>query len=123
MERFQPWGAATAPPPASHSQSQPPPPAPELPLLVAGSLGLLGQAADRQVVHHLFDLLHVVLEAVVALPQRVVLQVEQAEARVQLVDEVGDAERSGVVSCCDAVHRQSGLEVEKKYRLNGYSGF
>ena len=57
-------------------------------LFVAGVIGLLGQAADGQVVHHLLNLLHVVLEAVVALAQRVVLQVQQAEARVQLVDEV-----------------------------------
>jgi len=48
-------------------------------LLIPASLGILGQAADGQVVHHLLDLLHVVLEAVIALPQRVVLQVEQAE--------------------------------------------
>lgn len=75
-------------------------------LLVPASLRLLGQAADGQVVHHLLDLLHVVLEAVVAFPQRVVLQVEQSETRVQLVDEVGDAERPGVVSRCHAVYRQ-----------------
>lgn len=76
------------------------------PLLVrAGRLGLLGQPADREVVNHLLDLLDVVLEAVVALPQGVVLQVEQAEARVQLVDEVGDSQGPGVVSRRDAVHR------------------
>lgn len=81
-------------------------------LLVPAGLGLLGQAADGQVVNHLLDFLHVVLEAVVALPQGVVLQVEQAEAGVQLVDEVGDAQRSGVVSCCDAVYRQPWLEED-----------
>lgn len=79
-------------------------------LLVTAGLGLLGQPADRQVVNYLLDLLHVVLEAVVALPQRVVLQVEQAEARVQLVDEVGDADWPAVIPGCDAVHRQPCLE-------------
>lgn len=49
-------------------------------LLIQAGLGLLGQPADGQVVNHLLDLLHVVLQAIVALPQRVVLQVEQAEA-------------------------------------------
>lgn len=41
-------------------------------LLAGLSLCFFGQAADGQVVHHLLDLLHVVLEAVVAFPQRVV---------------------------------------------------
>lgn len=41
-------------------------------LLAGFSLCVFGQAADGQVVHHLLDLLHVVLEAVVAFPQRVV---------------------------------------------------
>lgn len=74
-------------------------------LVRVGRLGLLGQAADWEVVNHLLDLLHVVLEAVVALPQGVVLQVQEAEARVQLVDEVGDSQRASVVPRCDAVHR------------------
>lgn len=74
-------------------------------LVRVGRLGLLGQTADWEVVNHLLDLLHVVLEAVVALPQGVVFQVEQAEARVQLVDEVGDSQWAIVVSRRDAVHR------------------
>jgi hypothetical protein len=54
---------------------------------------LLGQATDRQVV--------------VALPQGVVLEVKQSEARIQLF---GDSEGSAIVPCCDAVHRQARLE-------------
>lgn len=79
-------------------------------LLLRHRLRLLGQPADRQVIDNLLDLLHVVLEAVVALPQRVVLQVEQAESWVQLVDEVRYADRPVVISCCHAVDRQPGLE-------------
>lgn len=79
-------------------------------LLVSARFGLLGQAADRQVVDHLLDLLHVVFKTVVPLSKGVVLQVEQTEAGVQLVDEVGDAKRSVVVSSCDAVYCQPGLE-------------
>lgn len=78
-------------------------------LLVSRGLWLLGQAADGQVIHHLLDLLHVVLEAVVALAQRVVLQVEQAEAGVQVVDEVGDAQGTTIVACRHAVHRKPRL--------------
>lgn len=97
----QPWrGRSPALSPTANQQRR-------LLLVRGGRLGLLGQPADREVVNHLLDLLHVVLEAVVALPQGVVLQVEQAEARVQLVDEVGDSERAGVVSCRHAVHRQT----------------
>lgn len=80
----QPWRGPRLPPsPTANQHHQA--------LLVQARLGLLGQAADGQIVNHLLNLLHVVLEAVVAFPQRVVLQVEQTEARVQLVDEVGDA--------------------------------
>jgi len=79
-------------------------------LFFGGGLWLLGQAADGQVVYHLLDLLHVVLEAVVALVQRVVLQVEQAEAQVQLVDDGGDAQGAAVVARRHAVDRQPRLD-------------
>lgn len=41
---------------------------------------LLIKAADGKVIDHLLYFLHIVLQAVVALPQGVVLQVEKAEA-------------------------------------------
>lgn len=74
MKVQQPWrGRSPALSPTANQQRRP--------LLVRGGrLGLLGQPANREVINHLLDLLHVVLEAVVALPQGVVLQVEQAEA-------------------------------------------
>lgn len=75
-------------------------------LLVQARLGLLCQPANGKVINHLLDLLHVILEAIIALPQGVVLQVEQAETRVQLVDEVGDADRPVVVPRCYAVYCQ-----------------
>lgn len=98
-------GEAPSPCSVSHSQSK------RLRgLLFRPRLRLLGQPADGQVVDHLLDLLHVVLEAVVALAQGVVLQVEQAESRVQLVDEVRDADGTVVISRRHAVYRQPRLE-------------
>lgn len=44
----------------------------QLALLVSSGLLLLGKASDGKVIHHLLDLFHVVLEAVVTLAQRVV---------------------------------------------------
>lgn len=82
-------------------------------LLVTSGLLLLGQASNGQVVDHLFNLFHVILEAIIALAQRVVLQIEQAETRVQLVDEVGDTQWAPVVSRCDAVHSQTGLRQQQ----------
>lgn len=75
-------------------------------LLVQARLGLLCQSANGKVINHLLDLLHVILEAIIALPQGVVLQVEQAETRVQLIDEVGDADWPVVVPRCYAVYCQ-----------------
>ena len=89
-------------------------------LFVAGAVQLLGKAADGQVVHHLLDLLHVVLEAVVALAQRVVLQVQQAEAGVELVDEVGDAQRPAVVARGHAVDRQPRLDGKTQMDSEGW---
>lgn len=79
-------------------------------LLVQARLGLLRQPANGKVINHLLDLLHVILEAIIALPQGVVLQVEQAETRVQLVDEVGDADWPVVVPRCYAVYCQPWLK-------------
>ena len=72
---------------------------------------LLGlQAADREVVHHLLHLLQIVLEAVEALPQVVVLQVEQSESGAKLAEELGHTERPQVVPGSHAVHHEPGLK-------------
>lgn len=78
-------------------------------LLHTGRRRLLVEAADGEVVDHLLHFLHVVLQAVVALPQGVVFEVEEAEAGIQLVDEGGDVQGPGVVSGGHAVDRQSRL--------------
>ena len=78
-------------------------------LLRTGRRRLLVEASDGEVVDHLLHFLHVVLQAVVALPQGVVFEVEEAEAGIQLVDEGGDVQGPGVVSGGHAVDRQSRL--------------
>lgn len=45
-------------------------------LLAPYRLRLLGQASDGQVINHLLDFLHVVLQTIVSLSQRVILEVE-----------------------------------------------
>lgn len=81
-------------------------------LLRAGRCRLLVEAPDGEVVDHLLHLLHVVLQAVVALPQGVVFEVEEAEAGVQLVDEGGDVQGPRVVPGGHAVDGQPRLRRE-----------
>src|SRR5262249_22967438 len=56
------------------------------------------QIPQRQVVHHVLDLLDGVLDGVHALPQDVVLEVEHLEASVQVLDEAADAHGHGGVA-------------------------
>ena len=56
------------------------------------------QVPQRQVIHHVFNLLDVVLDAVDTLSELVVLQVEQLEASVDVLDEGADAHGQLAVS-------------------------
>ena len=72
-------------------------------LLHAGCCRLLVETPDGEVVDYLLHFLHVILQAIVALPQGIVFEVEEAEAGIQLVDEGGDVQGPGVVSGGHAV--------------------
>ncbi|XP_023610728.1 leukocyte surface antigen CD47-like [Myotis lucifugus] len=63
-------------------------------------------ASDGEIIDYLLHSLHVVLQAMVALPQGVVFQVEEAEPGIQLIDEGGDVKGPGVVSSSHTVDRQ-----------------
>ena len=76
-------------------------------LLLRLLLGL--EAADREVVNHLFHLLQVVLEAVEALAQVVVLEVKEPEPGAEFAEELRHSERPQVVSGSDAVHDEPRL--------------
>lgn len=67
---------------------------------------LLIEAPDGEIIDHLLHFLHIILQAVIALPQGVVFQVEKAEPGIQLVDEGGDVKGPGVVSSSHTVDRQ-----------------
>ena len=68
------------------------------------------ESADRDVVDDLFDLLEVVFEAVEALPQRVVLQVQQAKTGVDVRHELSDAYRAAVIARRDRIDREARLK-------------
>lgn len=56
------------------------------------------QTPQTKIVHHILDLLDAVLNPVTALPQRVVLEVEDLEAGVHVFDELRDLQRAAVVA-------------------------
>ena len=72
------------------------------------------QTADAEIVDDLLDLLHVVLERVELLAQVVVLQVEEAEAGEEVVEEGGDGQGALVVAVGHAVHGEAGLKEQGK---------
>lgn len=79
---------------------------------------------EGEVVHNVLDLLHVVLDAITSTPQRVVLQVQDLEARVYVFDELADLQRPLIVAQGDRVDGQSCKLFNKRYEgleilLNG----
>jgi hypothetical protein len=56
------------------------------------------QIPQGQVVHHILDILELILEAIGSLSQSVVLQVQHLEAGVQVPDETTDTTRTSKVS-------------------------
>lgn len=75
---------------------------------------LLIEAPDGEIIDHFLYFLHIVLQAIIALPQRVVFQVEKAETRIQLIDEGGDMKGPGVVSSSHTVDGQPRLHKERE---------
>ena len=55
------------------------------PLLHAGGCWLPVAALDGEIIDHLLHFLHIVLQALVALPQGIIFEAEEAEAGIQLV--------------------------------------
>ena len=66
--------------------------------------------AKCDVVENLFDALHVVLERVVASAERVVLQLQQTEAGVELLQESVHSTRTLQVACHHRVHAHTTLQ-------------
>jgi hypothetical protein len=75
---------------------------------------LLIEASDGKVIDHLLYFLHIVLQAVVALPQGVIFQIEKTKTRIQLIDESRNVKGPRVVSSSDTVDRQPRLHREKE---------
>ena len=61
------------------------------------------QATEAQVVDHVFHLLHAVLDTIRPLSQRVILEVQHREARMQIFDEPRDRNRPLVIAKGDCV--------------------
>jgi hypothetical protein len=67
------------------------------------------QVPQRQVIHDILDVLDPVLQPVAAAAQAVVLEVEDLEARMQVLDELVDEQRSLVVAERDSVASKASL--------------
>lgn len=73
------------------------------------SIVLGQQIPQRQVIHHVLDVLDAVLEAVAPAAQDVVLEVEDLEAGEDVLDELVDEQWALVVAERDGVAREAGL--------------
>jgi hypothetical protein len=67
------------------------------------------QVPQRQVIHDILDVLDPVLQPVAAAAQAVVLEVEDLEARVQILDKLVDEQRSLIVAQGDGITSEAGL--------------
>jgi len=78
------------------------------PILLLCWLGVRGrQLSNGHVIDHLLNLLHVVLDCIEALPQVVVLEVEQLKRGIELRHKLGDLQRLVKLPSSHAVHRQA----------------
>ena len=74
------------------------------------SLLLFGyQVAQREIIHHILDILDPVLQTIALPSQNVVLKVQDLEARKHVFDKLIDEERALVVTKRDSVSSQTGL--------------
>lgn len=67
------------------------------------------QITQAQIIHHIFHLANFVLYAIVPPAQRVVFEVENLKASVQILDELADDERALIVAESDGVAGQACL--------------
>jgi hypothetical protein len=67
------------------------------------------QVPERQIVHHVFNVLNPVLQPVATAAQAIVFEVENLEARMQVLDELVDEQRALVVAESDGVACKAGL--------------
>jgi hypothetical protein len=67
------------------------------------------QVPQRQVVHHILNVLDPVLQPIAAAAQAVVLEVEHLETRMQVLDELVDEQRALVVTESNGVACKAGL--------------
>lgn len=79
------------------------------------SLLLLGQQAPQaKIVNHILNLLNLVLDAIAALTQRVVLQVQNLEPSVHLLNKLSNLHRPAVVAQRNRIPRQTRQLVEQR---------
>lgn len=82
---------------------------PQISLLLLSLLLRGDQIPQGQIIHHILDLFHGVLDRVDALAQNVVLEVEHLEPGMQVAHEAADAHRHGRVT---QRHRVDGQPAE-----------
>jgi hypothetical protein len=56
------------------------------------------ESTKTQIIHYILHLLYTILDAVAALSERVVFEVEYLEASMDILDELADLERSAVIA-------------------------
>jgi hypothetical protein len=61
------------------------------------------QASQTQIIHHILYILDPVLDAITALPQNIVLEVEDLEAGMHVFDELADLQWTPIVTQSHAV--------------------
>lgn len=74
--------------------------------------GLLrNEVSQRQIVHHVLDLAHLVLDRVAASAESVVLQIQKLKAGKEILDELADEHRTLVVPKRDRVTSEARLKT------------
>lgn len=61
---------------------------------------------EREVVHDVLHLLHIVLDTVTPAPQRIILQIEDLEAGVDILDKLADVQRPLIIAQRNGVDSQ-----------------
>ena len=84
-------------------------------VIISPELLLLGQQTSQaEIVDNVFNFLDLVLDAIATLSQRIILQVQDLEAGVHILDELGNLHRPPVISQCDRVPRKTRQLVEQR---------
>lgn len=72
------------------------------------------QASEAKIVHHILNLLNLVLDTIAALPQRIVLQVQNLEPSMHLLNKLRDLHRPPVIAQGHRVPRQTRQFVQQR---------